>query len=264
LKPLGALLWAAACHGLFQLVAQCLSLLRGPLDIVTLGAAQALVYLLSIGLMLRLFEPGVPLRQSLGLRPTDVGLGLIGMALGVSLKLPAESLTKVTEGFFPTSEQQLLSRAALYRTETIGQVVALVSVLCLAAPLVEELFFRGATYGRLVKSSGVKVAALVSGLSFVVVHPDLRHWPALLVVAAVLSYLRQASGSLLPCLGLHVTFNAVGVLALVTGAASVTRPLEIGLVPLFASWLAAGLLIGLLARLSQNPEALRARAADRA
>lgn len=264
MKPLGALLWAAACHGLFQLVVLGLSLLRGALDIVTLGAAQAVVYLLGIVLMLRIFEPGVPLRQSLALRPTDVGLGLIGVGLGLTLKLPAESLTKLTESFFPTGEGQLLSRAALYQTETLGQVAALVAVLCLAAPLVEELFFRGATYGRLARSSTPRVAAAVSGFSFVVVHPDLRHWPALVVVAAALSYLRLASGSLLPCLGLHVAFNAAGVLALVTGAASVTRPLEIGLVPLLASWLAAGLLVGLLARLSQNPEALRARAADRA
>ena len=264
MKPLGALLWAAACHGLFQLVAQGLSLLRGALDIVTLGAAQAVVYLLCIVLMLRIFEPGAPLRQSLGLRPTDVGLGLIGVGLGLTLKLPAESLTKITEGFFPTDEGQLLSRAALYRTDTLGQVLALVAVLCLGAPLVEELFFRGATYGRLAKSSAPRVAAIVSGFSFVVVHPDLRHWPALLVVAAVLSYLRFASGSLLPCLGLHVAFNAAGLLALVTGAASATRPLDIGLLPLFASWIAAGLLIVWLMRLSRDPEALRARMEDRA
>jgi membrane protease YdiL (CAAX protease family) len=260
-RPLGALLWTAACHGLFQLVAYGLSLARGALDIVTLGAAQALVYLLGIFLMLRVFEPGVPLRQSLGLRPTDVGLFVVGVALGVCLKLPAEALTEVAEGVFPTREGQLLSRAALYRTDTLAQVGSLVAVLCVSAPLVEELFFRGASYGRLVKS-GPRVAAFVSGLTFVVVHPDPRHWPALLVVAAVLSYLRLAGGSLLPCLGLHVAFNAAGVLALVTGAASATRPLDVGLLPLFASWIAAGLLIVWLTRISQSPDVLRARAED--
>jgi membrane protease YdiL (CAAX protease family) len=252
-SPLGALLWTAACHGLFQLVAYGLSLTRGALDIVSLGAAQALVYLVGMFLMLRLFEPGVPLRQSLGLRPTNVGLGLIGVALGVCLKLPAESLTELVEGLYPSAEGQLLARAALYRTDTLGQVLALLAVLCVSGPLVEELFFRGASYGRLVKT-GPRAAALISGGTFVVVHP----------VAAVLSYLRLASGSLLPCLGLHVAFNAGGVLALVTGAASATRPLDVGLLPLFASWLAAGLLIVWLTRISQNPLALRARTEDRA
>jgi membrane protease YdiL (CAAX protease family) len=261
-KQLGVLLWTAACHGLFQLVAYGLSLTRGALDIVTLGAAQSLVYLLGIFLMLRFFEPGVSLRQSLGLRPTDIGFAMIGVGLGLCLKLPAESLTRIAEGFYPTPEHQLLSRAALYRTDSLGQVVALVAVLCVSAPLVEELFFRGASYGRLAKE-GPRGAALVSGATFVVVHPDLRHWPALLVVAAVLSYLRLASGSLLPCLGLHVAFNAAGVLALVTGAASATRPLEVGLFPLFASWFAAGLLIVWLTRIYRNTDALRARTEDR-
>jgi membrane protease YdiL (CAAX protease family) len=262
-KPLGALLWTAACHGLFQLVAHGLSLARGALDIATLGALQALVYLSSSFLMLRVFEPGVPLRQSLGLRPTGALIGAIGVGLGLCLKLPAESLTRIAEGFFPTAEGQAASRAALYRTDTGGQVLALLLVLCLAAPLVEELFFRGAAYGRLAKA-GPRMAALISGGTFVVVHSDLRHWPALLVVAAVLSYLRLAGGSLLPCLGLHMAFNAAGVLALVAGAGPAAQPLELGGLPVVSSWIAAGTLIVLLTRASQHPEALRARAADRA
>lgn len=263
MKPLGALLWTAACHGLFQLLAHGLSIASGPLDLVTLGAAQALVYLLGVYFMLRTFEPGVPLRHSLGLRPTEALLGAIGVGLGLCLKLPAESLTQVVEALFPTGARQLASRAALYRTDTVGQVLSLVVVLCLVAPLVEELFFRGASFGRLAKTEP-RVAALISGGTFVVVHPDPRHWPALLVVAAVLSYLRLAGGSLLPCLGLHVAFNAAGVAALVLGVASATQPLELGSLPVLSSWLAAGALIALLMRVAQNPEALRARAADRA
>jgi membrane protease YdiL (CAAX protease family) len=263
MKPLGVLLWTAACHGSFQILAYGLSLLRGTLDLMTLGAAQALVYLLGVFLMLRIFDAGAPLRQSLGLRPTHAGLGLMGMGLGVCLKLPAESLTNVVERFYPTSEAQLLSRAELFRTDGAFDVMVLLLVLCVAGPLVEELFFRGASYGRLV-TSGPRVAAVVSGASFVMVHADMRHWPALLLVAAVLSYLRLASGSLLPCLGLHVAFNAAGVFALVSGAASPTRPLEVPVAPLFGSWLGAGILLGLSTRLCQNAEALRARAEDRA
>ena len=263
MTPLGALLWTTACHGAFQLSAYGLSLLRGALDLVTLGAAQACVYLGFTWVLLRSHAPAASLRQSLALRPTHIGLALIGMALGVALKLPAEFLTRRVERWFPTPESQLSSRAALYRTDTLSQVLVLLLVLCLLAPLVEELFFRGACYGRLARS-GPKVAGLVSGATFVVVHPDPRHWPALSVVSAVLSGLRIASGSLLPCLGLHVTFNAAGVLALVTGAASATRPLDVPSTPLLLSWLAAGLLLMVLVRLANNPGASRARAEDRA
>lgn len=263
MTPLGALLWTAACHGLFQLVAHALSVARGALDLATLGAAQALVYLLGAFFMLRVFEPGVPWRQSLGLRPSGALIFAIGVGLGLCLKLPAESLTRVAEAYYPTGEGQLAYRAALYRTDSLEQVLSLLLVLCLAAPLVEELFFRGASFGRLAKADP-RVAALISGGTFVAVHPDLRHWPALMLVAGALSYLRLAGGSLLPCLGLHVAFNATGVAALVLGLATATQPLEIGLWPVLSSSLAAGALIVLLTRASQNPEALRARAADRA
>jgi membrane protease YdiL (CAAX protease family) len=261
--PLGALLWTAACHGLFQLAAYAVSVLRGTPDLVTLGSVQALVYLSSIWVMLRTYEASTPLRQSLGLRPTDQGLGLLGVGLGVCLQLPAESVTRVVERFFPPDDAQLLARAALYRTETVADILAMLLTLCVAAPLVEELFFRGASFGRLVKN-GPRLAALISGVTFVVVHPDPRHWPALLVVAAVLSYLRFASGSLLPCIGLHVAFNATGVLSLVTGAASMTRPLDVPVVAMLSSWAVAIGLMMMLVRLSQNPEALRARAEDQA
>jgi membrane protease YdiL (CAAX protease family) len=261
--PLGALLWTAACHGLFQLVAYGIFLTRGALDLVTLGAAQALVYVSSIFVILRRYEPRLELRQSLALRPTDFRLALIGLGLGVCLKLPAESLSALVERLFPSEEGELLARAALYRTESIGQVLSLIAVLCISAPLVEESFFRGATHGRLL-AHGQRTAASVSAGAFVIVHPDVRHWPALAIVAAALSCLRLTSGSLLPCLALHVAFNATGVLALVTGAASATRPLDMGPILLSSSWLATGLLIVWLMRIFRNPGAYRARAEDRA
>jgi membrane protease YdiL (CAAX protease family) len=263
-SSVGALLWTCGCHAALQLLIALFSLIRGgTLDIVTLGAAQALAYVSFIFLMLHMGDGGKPLRGSLGLRPTHPGLVSVGVGLGLALKIPAESLTAFTERFFPDDEAQLLARASLYRTDTLLDVAGLLFIVCLVAPLVEELFFRGALYGRLLKRSALW-AGVVSGALFVVVHPDLRHWPALLVVALVLGYLRVLSGSLLPCLGLHVAFNAVGVLALVTGAASATRPLVVSSVWLATSWLGAALLLVLLVRLADNPSVVQARLEDRA
>ena len=73
MTPLGALLWTAACHAVFQLAAYASSSQRGALDLATLGALQAAVYLGGIGVMLRRLAPRVPLRQSLALRPTHAG-----------------------------------------------------------------------------------------------------------------------------------------------------------------------------------------------
>jgi membrane protease YdiL (CAAX protease family) len=163
---------------------------------------------------------------------------------------------------FPPSDGELIARAALFRADTLAQVIGLTFVVCLVAPLVEELFFRGALYGRLAKTSAHR-AAIVTGFAFVVMHSDIRHWPALIIVAVVLGQLRVVSGSVLPCLCLHVAFNAAGVLALVSGAASPTRPLELSFVWVAAGWLVTALLIAALLRLADEPGAARARAEDR-
>ena len=261
--PLAALLWTAAAYAAFQLLINLLALRGTAPDLVSLGAAEALAYTGVMLLVLYRHDSGSPLRTALGLRPTHPGLGLVGIGLGASLKLPVESLTLVVERFFPTDDAQLVARAALYRTETLPDVARLLLVSCLMAPLIEELFFRGALFGRLIKT-GVLGAALTTGIAFVLVHSDPRHWPALLLVTAVLSYLRVIGGSLLPCLGLHVAFNAAGVLALVSGAASPTRSMQVSWAWLGASWLASGVLLGLALRLAEREPAAHARAEDQA
>jgi membrane protease YdiL (CAAX protease family) len=257
------LLWTAAAYAVFQLLINLLALRGSGPDLVSLGAAEALAYTGVMFLVLYRHDSGTSLRAALGLRPTHPGLGLVGIGLGASLKLPVESLTLVVERLFPPEDAQLVARAALYRTDTLPQVAWLLCVSCLMAPLVEELFFRGALFGRLVKA-GVLGAALTTGIAFVLVHSDPRHWPALLLVTAVLSYLRVIGGSLLPCLGLHVAFNAAGVLALVSGAASPTRSMQVPWGWLGASWLASGLLLGLALRLAERAPAAAARAEDQA
>jgi membrane protease YdiL (CAAX protease family) len=262
-SPPAALGFAAACYFALQLIVSAFAALReGPLDIVTLGAAEALAYLGTTFLVLRIYERGASSRTALGLRPTLPGLALVGLGLGFSLKLPAESLAALTERFFPRSDSELLARAALYRADDLVKVVGLTLVVCLVAPLVEELLFRGALYGRLAKASAPG-AAVVTGFAFVVMHADVRHWPSLIVVASVLGYLRVASGSVLPCVCLHVAFNAAGVLALVSGVASPIRPLDVPLIWIFATWLIAGVLVLALVRLADDPGAAQARAEDR-
>ncbi|MEY4548065.1 MAG: hypothetical protein RL685_4260 [Pseudomonadota bacterium] len=261
-SPLLALLWVAAAYGLFQLLVSLLSLRGRVLDLVSLGATQALAYLVVIFLLLHRHERGTPLRVALGLRPTHPGLVLAGVGLGASLKLPIESLTNLVERFLPVSDAQLVARAELYRIAGMRDLVLLSLVTCLVAPLVEELLFRGAIFGRAVKASALG-AALVTGFGFVIVHADPRHWPALLLVSAALSFLRAASGSLLPSLALHVTFNAAGVLALALGAASATRPLEVPLVVTAMNWLTACVILVFAVRAAERPEAVRARAEDR-
>jgi membrane protease YdiL (CAAX protease family) len=258
-----ALAWATgAWFGLQALVLGIARLRPGiESDIVSLGGAAAVVFLLATFGVLSLHAREQPLRQALALRPTHPALLAIGVALGVSLKLPAESLREVMETFFPTSDAELLRRANLFRSDTLTEMLGLLMVVCLVGPLVEELFFRGALYGRMARASA-PLAAATTGLLFVFTHTDFRAWPALVVVSSVLSFLRAAGGSLLPCVALHVAFNTVGVLALVTHAASAMSPLNASMPLVLSCWFVAGVLIVALVRLSDHDLTARARAED--
>jgi membrane protease YdiL (CAAX protease family) len=167
------------------------------------------------------------------------------------------------EKVFPSDDAELLRRAYLFRSDTLAEMIGLLVVVCLVGPLVEELFFRGALYGRMSRAS-VPLAAATTGLLFVFTHTDFRAWPALVVVSGVLSILRALGGSLLPCVALHVAFNTVGVLALVTHTASATSPLDASPPLVLSSWFGAAVLIIVLLRLSEHDLTARARAEDEA
>jgi len=265
LPSVAALGWAA----LAWLCVHLLVSLSGALspnsegDIVRLGGASAIAFLLVTFGVLEVHERGAPLRRSLALRPTHPLLLLIGIGLGASLKLPAEALRELMERQWPSSDTELLQRTALFRSDTLGAILALLVVACLVSPLVEEIFFRGALYGRLARVSA-PAAASVSGLAFVLAHSDFRAWPALAVVAAALGMLRALGGSLLPCIALHVAFNTVGVLGLVTRTTTPTSALNAPVSLVLTSWAFAGVLLVGAARLANDDITARARKEDEA
>ena len=232
-------------------------------DIINVGAVEALTFMLGTLAVLRVHVPARPARGALGLRPTHPALALLGFGLGLTLQVPAGSLHQLVERFSPTPEALLRSQAALLSADTVPRLVALLAVTACVAPLVEELFFRGALFGTLCRSRPVVGAAGISAICFVMVHGMWREWPALLVVSATLAYLRVASGAVLPCLALHVGFNTAAVVAIYSGFASVTRPLRFGWPVTVAGWLATvGLAYAVQQVAKRSAEAARARAED--
>jgi membrane protease YdiL (CAAX protease family) len=232
-------------------------------DIVQLGAIEALAFTLSTYVLLRVHAGGRPMRAALGLRLTHPGLAALGLLLGVALQIPTATFGQLVERYAPTTEAALRHRAALLSADTPGQVIAILVVTACVAPLVEEVFVRGALYGALVRQHPVGGAAGVSALCFVMLHAEWRSRLPLLLVAGVLAQLRAASGSLLPGLALHVSFNAGTVLALFSGLASVTRPVRLGLTVTVVGWLVLlGLLFAVQWVAARSPEAARARLED--
>jgi membrane protease YdiL (CAAX protease family) len=206
-------------------------------DIVNLGAIEALVFVGGTFVLLQFHARDLPLRQALGLRPTHPALSVLGVLVGVALHYPAESVDVLVQRVLPIPAEELAARAALLRPATPGGLVVVVVVVACVAPLVEEMFFRGALYGGLRRSNALLGTCVVSAACFVVGHLDYRTWPALSVVAVAMTYLRAVSGSLFPSLATHVTFNAVSVLSIAVGGIDPSEPTKIALLPTACGWI---------------------------
>lgn len=100
---------------------------------------------------------------------------------------------------------------------SVGAVhVALIALVVLGAPFVEELLFRGALLSALVQRSGTVWAVAISSLLFGLIHlPGLSfQWyavPGLILIGMGLAVLRLWSGSLWPAVLAHATNNGFAI-----------------------------------------------------
>ncbi|HYQ31325.1 MAG TPA: CPBP family intramembrane glutamic endopeptidase [Polyangiaceae bacterium] len=184
-------------------------------DIVPLGLAQVGVY----GAASILFASWQkrPLRELLALRVVPFRSCLVAAALGVVLQFPSTLLANVIERFFPVPDSVLAHRLALITPHSIAHGVAIVLIVSLVGPCVEEFFFRGVLFGALRRGHSALLTMAVVSFCFVVAHMDLRLLLPLLPAAWVMAEVREHSGSIWPGLALHSGFNSLTLLGVFSG-----------------------------------------------
>lgn len=175
----------------------------------------------------------------LGFRRPDIGL-LAGSGLGVAVGLAAIVVSIIVNplsafvldrlGYSTESTvQQPFMRGLVGWVEAnpAAAIPAIVSVVVLFGPAVEELVFRGAVFnaldrlatalfskspgasrGRSVSAASFLFAALVSSALFALLHLEPVLLPAILILAVALCALFRRTGSLLPSFVAHATFNS--------------------------------------------------------
>lgn len=274
--------WSFLALGGLLLCAHGLTALRPAVsgDLVSLGILSAAVYLLFAALLIGIYGPrphaeprsrlSTPpagegqLLRVLGIRATHPLLAVLGLGLGVVAQIPADSLRRLVESFAPPTEEEALRRTAQLTTETPLEAFMLVVVAACLVPVAEEIFFRGALFGALTRS-GRRIwgAALVTSLAFTVSHADPRLWAPIGVVAAMAGFLRVMSGSLFPCLALHVGFNSVTVLGAVSGWIRPYEEVQTPVAVVVGGWLLAAALLVTVGWLAHGSErATRSRSED--
>lgn len=97
-----------------------------------------------------------------------------------------------------------------------GDRLLLVLMVCVGAPLAEELMFRGLLLRALLARLGRWPAVLASSLVFGLVHFQSNQLPGLVMFGVVSAVLAVRTGRLGPSVAAHVAFNAVTVVGLLS------------------------------------------------
>lgn len=156
-------------------------------------------------------------------RPVDdLRLAVGGLALVLA---PLLALAATLDRLVPY-EHPVIEFLALHRdARAVGLVLASAVV---AAPLVEELFFRRILQGwleaRLPEADGT-LAIVISAAAFALAHQGqgLAFVP-LFPLGLVLGFIARRTGSIVPCILLHALFNAVSVALLLASPAPLPTP----------------------------------------
>lgn len=167
-----------------------------------------------------------------------VGLGALATSLLVIGPLSFYVLERLGYSTERSVQGPLMQSLSGWIGENPGVAIpATVAVVVFFGPAVEELVFRGALFGgpyRLGlfvsrklggkdrgerKETGERVSfalsALFSSAVFALAHGETAVVPVLFVLSFILCALYRRTGSLLPCLATHATFNAFAVLLVI-------------------------------------------------
>ncbi|MGH7723342.1 MAG: lysostaphin resistance A-like protein [Candidatus Dormibacteria bacterium] len=177
-------------------------------------AALAVLVLLRRGLRLR--DLGWRLPRSLG-RLGWVPWLAIGVAGAVAALVVAEWLGSLATQILPNSPN---TQCTAVRGEYGGYVGVAIPLVCLIAPVCEEMIFRGFIYGWLRRRLPILPAVLISAAVFSAAHVVLVLALPLFGVGVILALLYEYSDSLVPGAIVHGLFNLVGIIAILGTSAS--------------------------------------------
>jgi membrane protease YdiL (CAAX protease family) len=190
---------------LFLSLAHSLRPAAQQLDMVSEVGAQAVGYLITLFLILRVHAPDAGVRDFVGMRPTNPLFYPLAIALGLALHAPADALFSVIERRWPMED---------HITETFQAAsgpmrAAMALSIILVGPMLEEMLFRGALFRPMLKVHPPWMVIAVTATLFALAHLAPQTWLPILLLGLVLGFVRRVSGSLVPSMLVHATFNAV-------------------------------------------------------
>ncbi|WP_425803431.1 CPBP family intramembrane glutamic endopeptidase [Desulfitobacterium sp. Sab5] len=189
---------------------QDLDQMQGFLRFLAVGVGEVILYLGLLSVLMK--GLGRSFRDLGFIRPRGIYL-LLGLIMGVLLFISVGLLGDFLEKWFGTPAPQsftLAVKGASYN----WQVILLIFLGGVLAPIKEEAFFRGLFYPPLRKMFGRGKGILLTAGFFAVLHFDIIRFLPLLIGGIVLTWLYEKTSSLWPSIVAHGTWNILMALAL--------------------------------------------------
>ncbi len=152
--------------------------------------------------------------SALGLRPVkgvEVWYGIAGYCAALPLTF---ALGQLNSQVFKDSQSSLTPNPVLPMIAgegSMGGRIVLFLLVALAAPIIEELFFRGVLYSALKTRFSTVACILLSGACFAVVHP-MGDWLPIFGLGCLLGTVREVRQSIVPGIAVHFCQNAMAFL----------------------------------------------------
>jgi membrane protease YdiL (CAAX protease family) len=153
----------------------------------------------------------LPVRQALRLNPISLEVGLAALLIGTGAWLIDALISGIMAQV--TGYSVSLGPEALPANAFDAVLIAL--GFCLAAPICEEILFRGAILGAYQAERSGRAAVILTSLMFAFYHLQLQGFVALLLISFMVSYIAWRANSLYASILVHFANNALATFVLI-------------------------------------------------
>lgn len=261
----GAIGWSLVATFVFLWLASLTHAIRGSdqLDLVSGFACQIVAYLLVLFGILRVYAPQADIGRFLSAHSTSPGFYLLAVLLGVAITIPINALHAELLTRFP-SQQPLDELRNIYDEAPVFKRVLIGAIVVGFGPVLEEVLFRGALFRPLARRYGPWAVISITAWLFGLAHVSPQAIVPIAIFGLALGAIRWQSGSLLPAVLLHSTFNSLPLIELVQGVGKKDTGIEKLPLPMVVGGTAASIVLLLIIFQlgGRNPRALEARERD--
>jgi sodium transport system permease protein len=175
------------------------------------GLAVTLWVLVLVPALLYPIVLRLPLRSTLGLRgPRLLDLCLAPL-LAVAMTVLVSALLRLQGLFLELPEEVERQIQQLLQLESLG-VLPTMLLFAVSPAICEEILWRGTFQGEIQAQGKTWSTAFVVGLFFGLFHQSIYRFLPTAFLGGVLAVLRARTGSILPCIVAHGTYNALLIL----------------------------------------------------